>query len=93
MSTTIGTVVEQKYCERCGMAFMRQAGSMDRYCRIHRDLQPLAEENARKAMTVTRVRSRVFAELQWLMHNGGFGTPRATALADALILLDSANRS
>lgn len=93
MSTAVGTVVEQKYCERCGMPFMRRAGSLDRYCRRHRDLQPLAEENARKAMTVKRVRSRVFADLQQMMHNGGFGTPRATALADALILLDSANGS
>lgn len=81
--------VEPKYCEQCGMHFVRPAGSADRYCKRHRDFQEVAEHNALLCMTTERVRSRVLSALQWALHNGEFGSARATALADALIIVES----
>lgn len=86
-------LLEPKYCERCGRHFLRPKGSNERYCHSHSDLQAKAEENAIQSMSVGRVRLRVFAELQAVLRNGALGAPRAEALADALILLDSAHGS
>ena len=82
-------VMETKICEFCGKMFLRERDSGERYCSSHRELEPI-HRGKMAAISLARVRARLLEEFRRAMSNGGFGSARAVALADAIGLLDCA---